>query len=119
MFRYGNVKNGEFTGEIQYSEKKWPTHTQQKMGVLPMVTVDPVSGRPEHFVKLVSSYQVVGDEVREIFAYEIHPNLTEIRKAELAAIRWKYEIGGIIFDGIQVDTSRESQSIIGRIVNYC
>lgn len=119
MFRYGVIENGQFTGEISYENEEWPPHVQKKMREVArlIVTVDPVPDRPEYFVKLAPAYQVEDLEIREIYTYEIHPGLKEIRKGEISALRDEKLNQGVVFDGSRYDSDDRAQlRITGTVV---
>lgn len=120
MFRYGDIDNGKFTGGIRHDDNEWPLHVRQKMKDVArlIVSIDPVPDRPEYYVKLPPVYEAGELEIREIFAYEIHPMLKEIKKDELARIRWERETAGIVLNGVRVDTSRDSQTMIDSAVGF-
>ncbi len=40
------------------------------------------------------------------------------RKVALAAIRWEKETGGVVINGVRIDTSRESQNMIDGAYSY-
>ena len=109
MHRYQRIEDGKLVGEIIYDADERSEHVIRKTGAYPITTVDEAPANPEYYVKHAPVYEVGDLEIREIYTYEPHPNLKEMRKEEIGSLRDKKLDDGIIFNEHRYDSDDKAQ----------
>ncbi len=123
--RYGKLQDGEFKGKIIVTDAPWSDHVAAKMfsakTALPIVTDEIVPQHSEYYLRTGPTYTVESECIVEKYEWVILPNINEIFRLKIDAVRqakrelglkWSFSEGD---DIIQLRDNTDIQNIQGLV----